>query len=87
MDVKIINDTLKFKLRVSAIFINNNQLLVDKYSEESYCLPGGYIKIGEDSEKAITRELKEETSFDFEIVKYGGVIQKFLHQHPQSKNA
>ncbi len=38
MDVKILNGELKFKFRVSAIFINNNQLLVNKYGEKSYCL-------------------------------------------------
>lgn len=78
MDVKLINDKLKFKFRVAAIFINDNQLLVDKYGEESYCLPGGYVEIGEDSEKAIIRELKEETGLNFEIIKFGGIIENFF---------
>lgn len=78
MDVKIINDELKFKFRVSAIFINDNQFLVNKYGEESYCLPGGYVEIGEDSEKAVIRELKEETGLDFEIIKFGGITENFF---------
>lgn len=78
MDVKIINDDLKFKFRVSAIFINDNQLLVNKYGEESYCLPGGYVEIGEDSEKAVIRELKEEIGLDFEIIKFGGITETFF---------
>ena len=78
MDVKLINDGLKFKFRVSAIFINDKQLLVNKYGEESYCLPGGYVEIGENSEKAIIRELKEETGIDFEIIKFGGIIENFF---------
>lgn len=78
MDVKIIDNELKFKLRASAIFINNNRLLVDKYGEESYCLPGGYVEIGEDTEKAVVRELKEETRLDFEIIKFGGIIENFF---------
>lgn len=78
MDIKIINGELKFKFRVSAIFINDNQLLVNKYGEESYCLPGGYVEIGENSEKAIIRELKEETGLDFEIIKFGGITENFF---------
>lgn len=78
MDVKIINDELKFKFRVSAIFINDNQLLVSKYGVESYCLPGGYVEIGEDTKKAVTRELKEETGLDFEIIKFGGITENFF---------
>lgn len=78
MDVKIINDELKFKFRVSSIFINDNQLLVNKYGEESYCLPGGYVEIGEDSEKAVIRELKEETGLDFKIIKFGGITENFF---------
>ena len=41
MDIKIKTDDLKFKFRVSAVFIHDGKLLVDKYrTEESYCLPG-----------------------------------------------
>ena len=37
MDIKITTDDLKFKFRVSAVFIHEGKLLVDKYrTEESY---------------------------------------------------
>jgi ADP-ribose pyrophosphatase YjhB (NUDIX family) len=85
MDIKILNNELKFKLRVSAIYIYRNQLLVNKYEEESYCLPGGYIEIGEDSEKAVIRELKEETELDFEIIKFGGIIENFFTNKSNQK--
>ena len=78
MDVKILGDNLKFKLRVSAIIINNGNLLVNRYGENSYCLPGGYVNLGETSEEAIIRELKEETGLNFKIVKYGGVAENFF---------
>lgn len=78
MDVRIKDDDLKFKYRVSAIYMHDNKLLVDKYGEKSYCLPGGYVEIGENSEKAIIRELKEETGLDFEIIKFGGIIESFF---------
>lgn len=60
MDIKILGNDLKFKYRVSAIFIRDNKLLVNKYDENSYCLPGGYVEIGETSMEAMLRELKEE---------------------------
>lgn len=78
MDVKIKTDDLKFKFRVSAIAINEEKLLVNKYGEDSYCLPGGYVAIGETSEEAMIRELKEETGLDFKTTKFAGVIENFF---------
>ena len=78
MDVKIKTDDLKFKFRVSAIAINDGKLLVNKYGEDSYCLPGGYVAIGETSEEAMIRELKEETGLNFKVTKFSGVIENFF---------
>ena len=77
MDIKIYKDDLKFKLRVTAIFIYDNCLFVDKYTENSYILPGGYVEIGESSEDAILRELKEEIGLDFNIISFAGVAENF----------
>ena len=77
MDIKIYKDDLKFKLRVTAIFIYDNCLFVDKYTEDSYILPGGYVEIGESSEDAILRELKEETGLDFNVISFAGVAENF----------
>ena len=78
MDIKIKTDDLKFKYRVSAIVINDNKLLIDKYTDDSYCLPGGYVEIGETSNEAVIRELKEETGLDFDVVRFAGVIENFF---------
>jgi len=78
MDIKILGDQFKFKYRVSAIFIHDNKLLVNKYDENSYCLPGGYVEIGETSEKAMLRELKEELNLNFEIVNFAGITENFF---------
>lgn len=78
MDVKIKTDNLKFKYRVSGIIIADNKLLVEKYTENSYCLPGGYVNIGETSEKSIIRELKEEINIDFKLDKFAGVAENFF---------
>ena len=78
MDVKIKTDDIKFKFRVSGIIIENNQILLEKYDSDSYCLPGGYVNIGETSEEAIYRELKEELKFDFVIDEFLGVAENFF---------
>ena len=78
MDVKIIQENLKFKFRVSAIIINNDKILVNQYGKDSYCLPGGYVEIGETSENAIIRELREETGLKFVDAIYCGVIENFF---------
>ena len=78
MDIKLLNNQLKFKYRVSAIFVRNNKLLVSQYGEEAYCLPGGYVELGETSEEAMLRELKEELNLDFEILTFAGIIENFF---------
>ena len=78
MDIKILGNDLKFKYRVSAIFIRDNKLLVNKYDENSYCLPGGYVEIGETCMEAMLRELKEEVNLDFDIINFAGVMENFF---------
>ena len=78
MDIKIYNDDLKFKFRVSGIIIYNKKVLVNQYGKKAYCLPGGYVQIGENSECAIVRELKEETNLDFEIINFCGISENFF---------
>lgn len=78
MDVKIKNDDLKFKFRVSGIIMENNKVLLEKYDENSFCLPGGYVNMGESSEEAILRELKEEIKFDFVLDEFLGIAENFF---------
>ena len=86
MDIKIKTDDLKFKFRVSAVFIHDGKLLVDKYrTEESYCLPGGYVNLGETSSEGMIREIKEETNLDFKIVKFMGIIENFFTNFDKDK--
>lgn len=42
---------------------------VNKYSGE-WDLPGGHIRVGEDFEKGMRREVKEETDLDIEDLKF-----------------
>ena len=79
MDVKVKADNIKFKFRVSGIIIEDNKVLVDRYDDVSYCLPGGYVNVGETSEEAIIRELKEEIDLDFIIDSFVGVDECFFN--------
>lgn len=78
MDIKLNMDDLKFKMRVSGIIIKDNKLLVEKYSSDKYCLPGGYVNLGETTKEAIIREIKEEMKKEATIDKYLGVIENFF---------
>ncbi len=78
MDVKIYSNDLKFKFRVSGIIIYDGKVLVNQYGTNSYCLPGGYVQIGEDSKCAILREMKEETDLEFEIINFCGISENFF---------
>ena len=46
MDVRIKENGLKFKFRVSGIIINDNKILLEKYSDKGWCLPGGHVMMG-----------------------------------------
>lgn len=86
MDIKIKTNDLKFKFRVSAIFIYNNKLLVDEYGNDNkYCLPGGYVCLGEDSEVALLRELKEEIGIGFKIKQFAGITENFFTNFKNEK--
>ena len=46
--------------------------------DENVYLPGGYVELGETTEEAIKRELKEELLLDFEIKEYLGVLENYF---------
>ena len=65
MDIKINTETEKFKFRVCGILKHNNKYLGVKIQNNTfYCLPGGHAEIGEDTDVAALREMKEELGFE-----------------------
>src|SRR5271157_3440752 len=65
------------RLTVDAIIILENRLVLVKRKNPPYkgnfALPGGFVAIGESTEKAVIRESFEETCLLVEIVKLVGV--------------
>lgn len=65
MDIKLKTEDAYFKFRVNGILMKDDKILVVRMCKNSfYCLPGGHVELGEDSQKGIIREMKEETGYD-----------------------
>ena len=78
-DIKIENLSGNFKFRVNGILMNKDEVLVVKIDNNPfYCLPGGHVKIGEDSQNAVIREIKEETGYDSHINKLVTITENFF---------
>ena len=76
----------KFKFRVAGVIINDNKLLTVTTSEDGILyLPGGYVELGETTEEAIKRELKEELLLDFKIKEYMGVLENYFEIEKMGK--
>ncbi len=79
MDIKINTELDKFKYRVCGILKHNNKYLGVKIADnEFYCLPGGHVEIGEDSEVAAKREMKEELGFEIKLIKLACIGQNLF---------
>ena len=79
MDVKIDAQEGKFKFRVCGILkVKNKYLTVKIQNNDFYCLPGGHVELGEDTDHAILREMEEELGYKVKIVKLVSIIQNFF---------
>ena len=68
IDIDIKHEDGFFKLRVCGVVKKNNKILTLKASSfDGYCFPGGHIELGELSNKALLREMKEELGIEVEI--------------------
>lgn len=77
-DIEIKTSEKKFKYRVNGIIIHDKKLLALKMKNNvSYCLPGGHVELGESSQKAILREMLEETQTKVSIDKTFSVVENF----------
>lgn len=79
MDIKIKTEKEGFKFRVCGILEHKNKYLAVKIMQnEFYCLPGGHAEIGEDTNEAVLREMREELGFEVEIKRLAGIAQNLF---------
>ena len=79
MDITIDVEDYKLNVRSACIIKHNNKILVHKnINSDHYCLIGGRVAIGENSEQTIKREVKEEIGKEIEIKGYIGTIENFF---------
>ena len=79
MDLTIDVEDYKLNIRAVVVIIHNNKILVHKnINSDHYALLGGRVKIGEDSETTVKREIKEELNKEIEITAYIGTIENFF---------
>lgn len=77
--IRLKNDNFYFKFRSAGIIIKNNKVLIVEMDNNGfYCLPGGYVDIGETTEEAVIREFKEEYGKEVEIKKYLGMVENYF---------
>ena len=79
MDIKIDTENAKFKFRVCGILEHNGKYLGVKMNQNNfYCLPGGHVEFGEDTETAVLREMHEELGYEVSIKKLVAINQNFF---------
>ena len=79
MDLTIDIEDYKLNIRAACIIKHNNKVLLHKSDDKDhYCLIGGRIEIGENSENTIRREIKEELGKEIDIIGYVSTIENFF---------
>lgn len=79
MDIRISEKRGNFKFRVGGIIKKGDKYLVVKINKNNfYCLIGGHVGLGEDTETAVVRELKEELCKDVKVVALSAIFENFF---------
>lgn len=79
MDISFKTDHGRFNYRVSAVIIRDNCLLTMQDNAYSYSyLPGGRVKMGETTDAAMQREMREELHADLPIIRPLWFCQDFF---------
>ncbi|MBR6504546.1 MAG: NUDIX domain-containing protein [Clostridia bacterium] len=81
MDITFKIEQGKFNYRVCGIITHNNKILALKdEGGPYYYLPGGRVKLHENVEEAIKREIKEELKVDAELIRPLWFHQNFFNE-------
>ena len=79
MDLTIDIEDYRLNIRAACIIKHNNKVLLHKSdAKEQYCLIGGRVELGENSENTIRREIKEELGKEIDITGYVSTIENFF---------
>ena len=79
MDLTIDIEDYKLNIRAACIIKHNNKVLLHKSDDKDhYCLIGGRVELGENSENTIRREIKEELGKEIDITGYVSTIENFF---------
>ena len=79
MDIKIKSEEGQFKFRVCGIVEKDQKFLVTRMQgNKFFCLPGGHVELGEDSQSAVLREMEEELGYKVELKKLACVHQNLF---------
>lgn len=67
-------------VRVGAIILKDNQVLMVKNNRDDYYYSvGGRIQFGETAEQAVKREVREELGFEMEIDRLGFICEAYFY--------
>lgn len=79
MDLTIDVEDYKLNIRATCIIRHNNKVLFHRnIKSDHYCIIGGRIAIGENSEETVKREILEELGKEVEITGYASTIENFF---------
>lgn len=81
MDISVDLNNYILNVRTSAFIRCKGEILVCEHKNKNYySLPGGRVKVGEDSKDALLRELKEELNYDLDEndLRIARVIENFF---------
>lgn len=82
MDIEIKTDEMEFHGRSCGIIKQENKFLIMRVNQTSYFhIPGGHIEIGENSEQAIIREIKEEIGCDVQEANLFAIQENFWQRN------
>ena len=81
IDVRIDETEGHFKFRVAGVLRCGDRFLFVKMNKNDfYCLPGGHVELGENTEQAVLREMEEELGFKVKISRFLGEAQNFYER-------
>ena len=78
MDINFNYGDITLNVRVAGVYIENGKVLMSRHKNSTFKnLPGGRIKLGEDSITALKREYMEELDKEIEIISKPLILENF----------